>query len=49
MANIEVEEAEETQQVNIPEDTDPKSWSASQTRMLIAHISRKIQSYGTKG
>ena len=34
MADIE----EETQQVDIPEDSDQKSWSASQTRMLITHF-----------
>ena len=35
MADIEVEE---TQQVDIPEDGDQKSSSASQTRMLITHF-----------
>ena len=34
MADIE----DETQQVDIPEDSDQKSWSASQTRMLITHF-----------
>ena len=32
MADVEVEE---TQQVDSPEDSDQKSWSTSQTRMLI--------------
>lgn len=38
MADIEVEAVEGNQQDNTPVDSSQKSWSASHTRMLIAHF-----------